>query len=402
MKIKQTDFLYDTINNYPQTKDFFIVNGVKQVENDKLVSTLGKKVRLETLIKSKKLNKELFLEEINNLIDNKEVDSTLFQAEKNESADINISGVLPCPVRIPLLEAFEKWLDETGKRDEVNFELKAASMGVDWLKDNMDEDTLSDVFLSAGFDLFFDDKYMNKYKKKNVFKDLIPFDKYNEDFDNDYISLKDPDGDYSIISVVPAVFLFNEDVLNGRKPPQTWEELISGEYDNSVSLPIGDFDLFNAILLNIYKQFGIDGVRRLGKTLLVDLHPSQMVKSHTASVNPAVTIMPYFFTKMIRFAGPMNVVWPKDGAIISPIFMLTKAKKEEKIKDIAQFFASKEVGVILSDLGLFPSTHPEVDNKIDKNRKYMWLGWDYIKENDIGSILETCMSEFDKASKEQV
>lgn len=400
MKISEKDFLYDIINKYPQTKDYFILNGVKQVENEKLLSSLGKTLRLETLIKSKKLNKDLFLEELNSVLEQKDVDSTLEESEIKKEADIKLTGILPCPVRIPLLESFEKWLEEKDKKEDIDYELKAASMGVDWLKDSMKEESLSDVFLSAGFDLFFDDKYMNQFKKKKVFKDLVNLDKYNKDFDNEYLSLKDPDGDYSIISVVPAVFLVNDDVLKDKKAPSSWEELISGDYDNSVSLPIGDFDLFNAILLNIYKRFGLEGVRRLGKTLLKSMHPSQMVKSNVGRIQPAITIMPYFFTKMAKFGGPMNAIWPKDGAIISPIFMLTKAKKADKLKEVAQFFASREVGEILSHTGLFPSTHPEVDNNIDKNNRYMWVGWDYIKNNDIGNILKTCIEEFNKSSEE--
>ncbi len=399
MIITEKDFLYDIILKYPETKEYFILNGLRQVEDEKLLSTFGKSLSLSVLIKSKKLNKSIFLEEINNLINKDQVDSSLIENEIKKNPEIKLTGILPCPVRIPLLESLEKWLDNTNRKDIVDYELKAASMGVDWLKESMNEENLSDVFLSAGFDLFFDDKYMNQFKKKKIFKDLIKLRKYNQDFDNDYISLRDPDGDYSIISVVPAVFLINDDVLKNKKIPTSWKELISGEYDNSVSLPIGDFDLFNAILLNIYKNFGLDGVKRLGKTLLKSMHPSQMVKSHTHNIQPAITIMPYFFTKMAKFGGPMNAIWPSDGAIISPIFMLTKAEKEEKLSEIANFFGSKEVGEILSHTGLFPSTNPFVDNNIPKENKYMWIGWDYIKKNDIGLILQTCLREFEKASE---
>lgn len=401
MKIKENDYLYDIVNKYPKTKEYFILNGVTQVENSNLLSSLGKTLKLETLIKSKKLNKELFLKEINEILEDDVVDTTLEEKEKNEEAKIQLTGVLPCPVRIPLVESFESWLKENNKDKIVNYDLKAASMGVDWLKDNMNENNLSDIFLSAGFDLFFDDKYMNQFKKKKIFTDYLKWDSYNKDFENDYMSLKDPNGDYSIIGVVPAVFLINDEALGDRKIPTSWEELISGDYDNSVSLPIGDFDLFNAILLNIYKDYGLDGIKRLAKTLLQSMHPSQMVKSHTSKVQPAVTIMPYFFTKMIKFGGPMNAIWPKDGAIISPIFMLSK-KDNEEISEIAQFLGSKEVGEILSHKGLFPSTNPEVDNKIEKSNTYKWVGWDYINDNDIGSILETCLDLFMKESEESV
>ncbi len=176
--------------------------------------------------------------------------------------------------------------------------------------------------------------------------------------------------------------------------PESWEELLSGDYENMVSLPIGDFDLFNAILLNIYCKYGMDAVGRLGKVLLKSMHPSEMVKSNRGSVRPAITIMPYFFTKMTGAGGPMVVVWPSDGAIVSPIFMVTKADKSDEIKEIADFFASKEVGEVLSHIGLFPSAHPEVDNHIPEENKYMWVGWDFIENNDVAEILEDCTREF--------
>ena len=401
MKINANDYLYDIVNKYPKTKDYFILNGVNQVENLSLLSSLGKTLRLETLIKSKKLNKEIFLKEINEILEDEIIDTTLEEKQKNKDAKIQITGVLPCPVRIPLVESFESWIKDNNLDKNINYDLKAASMGVDWLKDNMNENSLSDIFLSAGFDLFFDDKYMNQFKKKKIFKDYLDYDNYNKDFDNEYISLKDPNGDYSIIGVVPAVFLINDEALGGRKVPTSWKDLINGDYDNSVSLPIGDFDLFNAILLNIFKDYGLDGIKRLSKTLLQSMHPSQMVKSHTKKIQPAVTIMPYFFTKMIKFGGPMNAIWPTDGAIISPIFMLTK-KETPDVEKIAKFLGSKEVGEILSHKGLFPSTNPYVNNKVDKKNIYKWVGWDYINNNDIGKILETCLALFMKESEDKV
>ena len=107
--------------------------------------------------------------------------------------------------------------------------------------------------------------------------------------------------------------------------------------------------------------------------------------------------MPYFFTKMITGKGPMVPIWPEDGAIISPIFLLSKADKEEKVKPLVDFFASKEVGEILSNNGKFPSTNPQVDNELSEDQKFMWLGWDYINNNDIGSLITKCEKLFNEA-----
>jgi ABC-type Fe3+ transport system substrate-binding protein len=112
--------------------------------------------------------------------------------------------------------------------------------------------------------------------------------------------------------------------------------------------------------------------------------------------------MPYFFTKMVKEGGIMEAVWPEDGAIISPIFMLTKREKLNTIKPIIDLFASVSVGEILSHKGLFPSTIPEVDNKLSKNSKFQWIGWDYIYKNNIGKKIEACNDIFNKSVKKEV
>jgi hypothetical protein len=37
---------------------------------------------------------------------------------------------------------------------------------------------------------------------------------------------------------------------------------------------------------------------------------------------------------------------------------------------------------------------------ISSEHKYMWLGWDYIKNNDIGSLINKCESIFNEAVRE--
>ncbi len=104
--------------------------------------------------------------------------------------------------------------------------------------------------------------------------------------------------------------------------------------------------------------------------------------------------MPYFFTKMVKNGGPMVAVWPEDGAIISPIFMLSKKTKITQLQPIIDFFASTKVGEILAHNGLFPSVHPDVDNRISPDKKFTWLGWDYIYNNDISGLIKHCEDIF--------
>ncbi len=395
--------LYDLVSQYKGAKSFLEANDFDVT----LIDTVGKNITLKMALAARNINEALFMEQLTRALteDVLGADTTLNKKEKKADSAIDIKGVLPCPVRIPLLEGFESWLADTSgvNPDSVNYELQAASMGVEWLKDELleseDEGTLSDIFLSAGFDIFFDHNLLEKFKEQHVFADYSGINTYNMDFDNDHIKLQDPKNEYAVIGVVPAVFLINNDMLGERSMPKTWADLLKPEFAGSVSLPVGDFDLFNAILLNVYKNFGEEGVHNLKRCFWAPMHPAEMVKSHTKKHKPTVTIMPYFFTKMAKPGGPMTPIWPEDGAIISPIFMLAKKSKEESLKPFVEFFASKSVGEILSHNGRFPSVHPEVDNQDAKGNKYMWLGWDYIENNDIGALIKITTDIFEGGTK---
>lgn len=406
------DKVFDITEKYPETLDIFVVNGFDQLKNESMRKIMGKTISLEMACLTKKVNLELFEQKLVEAIEQNRfsIDDTLASPKNHEGGDIRIDGVLPCPVRIPLLEGFNKWMDENKEKFDftVDYELKSANIGVDWIREKIEkegEDSLSDLFMSAGFDLFFDKKLMGKHKANGVFEDISGLDRLNKDFDNKEIDLKDPKKQYSLICVVPAVFLVNIEELDGREAPKTWADLLKPEFENSISLPLNDFDLFNALLLSIYKDFGEEGIRKLGKSLLKSMSPAEMVKSNIkrkGSGIPTVTVMPYLFTQMVKEDSPLKPVWPEDGAIISPVFLLAKETSKERTKPFVDFFMSKEVGELLSQNGKFPSTHPEVDNGLG-DKKFKWLGWDFINDHDdIGSLIKECMELFHKAKQEEI
>lgn len=399
----ENEKIIDILNRYPETVEFFVNKGFDKLKNEKDRDVIGK-LSLNLILKTKGISIEGFSQMLDDFIElaRNSADITLNQKTKR-TMGVKVVGLLPCPVRVPLLEQFDAFVEKN--ETDIEYDLKAASHGLEWLKGTVrnveDYNELADIYLSAGFDLFFDEKLMGKFKKAGVFKSGVKYDKFNSDFENDYMSLKDPSGDYSILAVVPAVFLVNKNELNGREVPKTWADLLKPEFEKSVSLPVSDFDLFNAILLNIYKLYGDEGVKKLGKSLIQSLHPAQMVKSDRLTVNrPTVTIMPYFFTRMTKEGGTMIPVWPEDGAIISPVFMLTKAEKLKEMESLIDFLSSKAVGEILSHKGFFPSVNPEVENLTPRDKKYLWIGWDYIYNNNLQEQMHHCEDLFNKAGLE--
>lgn len=397
------DTLFDLTEKYPESIDLLVSIGFENIKDESQRNTIGRAITLENALKSKNINIDEFSDKLRETIE--ESQNIKNEIDLKNEDNIKITGLLPCPVKVQLTETFESWI-ESNKANfdyDIDYEFKAASFGIDWLQEIIESDSenlLPDVFISAGFDMFFDKDLFGKYKNEHLFSDITGIEKYNSDFENDYISLRDPDGEYSMVAVVPAVFLVNKEEIGDKKFPKSWADLLSGEFENSISLPIADFDLFNSILLHIYKNFGEEGLKNLGRAFKSNMHPSEMVKSDRKANKPEVTIMPYFFTKMTNENGPLTPVWPEDGAIISPIFMLSKAEKSEKLKPIVDFFASEGAGEILSHEGRFPSVNPKVDNRLDKENKFMWVGWDFIKEHDISKLIEKCEEIFNQASKE--
>ena len=393
-KIDVKQNLYQITEEYPAVIPVLVKQGFNQINDEAKRKSFGKQVTLKQAAELKNLNLE-------KLVDLMETEIDRNRTTNSGAGKIKLSGSLPCPVKLPLTEELEKTAAELDY--EVELDLKSASQGLEWLKDDFEDitssDELSDIFISAGFDLFFDRNLMDRFRRQDVFADATGITELNKDFSQAGVDLLDSAGDYSVLSIVPAVFLVNKEELEGREVPRSWEEILSEEFANSVSLPVSDFDLFNAILLNLYREYGTAGIQKLGRAMKKDLHPSQMVKEggRKADDQPAVTIMPYFFTRMAKRFPHMEFVWPEDGAIVSPIFMLTKKEKNEQMQPLIDLMASEKMGKILAEQGLFPSVLPEIDNGLPDNADFMWPGWDFLRNEDPGALLRELEAEFNEA-----
>ncbi len=405
---EQTDTLFSITDRYPETIAVFVSNGFPQMENPEQRDKFGKMITFDVALQLKQQNPDTFIDLLEEVISGERggIDATLAKAAAKDENGLNVVGLLPCPVRIPLLEKYNtfyaEYLENGGT--PVNTELKAASVGVDWVSKNLegvtDPKDLPDLFISAGFDLFFDKEKIGKFRDQGVFEDLVKRTVENPLFAGR--GFEDPEGIYSIIATVPAVFLVNTKELNGRPTPKSWKDLLDPMWEHSVSLPVGDFDLFNAILLNMHKHYGDEGIRALGRSMIQSMHPSQMVKSDRLTQNrPAITIMPYFFTKMTKSGGPMEAIWPEDGAIVSPVFMLAKKERKAELQPLVDFFSSYEVGDTMANLGLFPSLHGEVKNPLESGVPMMWLGWDSIRGGDLTAEIARLMDLFDDEYKNE-
>lgn len=386
---KQT--LFEITEKFPESISLFVAEGFPQMADEAKRRNFGSRITLGHALKLKGLDFEAFCSSLG-----ERIGGEAREAQAGEER-IRIKGLLPCPVRIPLEEAFEEFSQGLQSEHQLTIEteFQAASVGAGWIAEHIESITdpgdFPEIYISAGFETFFDPNGIGKFREH--FQDRSASREINQSFRG--LGLEDPEGHYTMIAVVPAVFLVNTNELGDLPMPQSWEDILRPEYEKRVSLPVGDFDLFSGILLDIGKRYGDEGLRKLGRSLSESLHPAQMVTVGSRPKPPLVTIMPYFFTRMARPGSPMQAVWPSDGAIISPIFLLTKKNDDERLQRIIDYFTSRECGEILAIKGLFPSTHPEVDNGLQPDWKFSWLGWDWISEHNIAEEIRRCERLFE-------
>ncbi len=393
----------EVLDRWPETLEVFLASGFEIFREEKRRASLGAFLTLERAARTKQYDPDNFLGLLQCRIDEQrsQPDVTM-KTTRRAGGDIQVAGLLPCPVRLPLLENFDAFIENFSARTglSVGYQLEAASVGADWIEQNIqgieDPAELPDIFVSAGFETFFDRRTIGRFKEQGVFIDVTA-DAVNGDFAD--LDLRDPQRDYSMLAAVPAVFMVNHAERGDLPVPRRWSDLLRPELERKVALPVGDFDLFNAILLALHKEHGDAGIEQLGRCMLKSMHPSQMVKNakRVAEEKPFVTIMPYFFTKMAGMVDSLEIIWPEDGAIVSPIFMLTKRASLDGVRPIAEFMAGREVGEILAHKGLFPSLHPEVDNRLNFDHPWKWIGWDYIYRHDIGALIRQTNQRFETA-----
>lgn len=354
---------------YPDILDILVDFGYDKLANQDFFQRIGKTLTLKTLCQTGKGN----LDEILQVLE-----------QRSTVKPLQIRGILPCPIRLPLLDKIEEFISQNNLT--IDYTLPAASQGLDWLiEESKDPTALADIYLSAGFQLFFDPKAMGNYVKEGTFATYSH--SYADDFHNAEFSMKDPKNIYTVLGVVPAIFLVNKTLLGDQAPPKSWKDLCSPLYEKSIAVPMKDLDLFNAVLLGIYSKYGEESVKLFGKNMVKDMHPAEMVKNASANPTPLISIAPYFFASMLSPEDELFPIWPEDGAIVSPIFLLCQEKSYEKGKPFLDFLSSQEMGTLFSFHGGFPSTVKGVDNHLSPQQKFLFCGFDFLYEHDIESLL---------------
>ncbi len=368
--------VYDLLNENADLQPFLISIGFEKFKDLEDIKALTKIMTLRKILNARGIAVDDFLERYQQFGGITEQSPQI----AIEDADIVIKGALPCPVKDKIMAAY----DDNFKNSDLKIynHFQSASMGLDFVEEGaVTFQQLPDVFISPGFKFpFFDEHVKSLYNRTNFETDLFDYNPVFQPF-------KDPAGVFQLAGGVPCVFLVNKTGHADGNCPMTWAELVDPAVDVELTLPMGDLDIVNAVLLTIHSQYGESGVDALLAKCTRNMHPSQMVKTMLQNkVKTSINIIPYFFGVMAERNGNVKVIWPQDGAILSPIFMAFKKRQDQKLKPLIDFFSSVPFAESMYADGKFPSSLAAIDNHLPGDFK--WVGWDYIYNNNLSELMK--------------
>lgn len=403
-KISLTMKVGEILEEYPETLEVFKANGFAADKKEDLLEELGPQLMLKTALKVKELNGDLFLHMLEEKIKEKQA-SLLFQDE-NAMRRLNFLGYTYCPLKQTFKDSFEeilkKYLAETGN-NSFQYCVPSGCGGEDtydniWQVEKIED--FPDILVSAGFDDFFRQGFVDRLVKKGYFKS-----KNYSEMNSDFVSLgyEDPDGWYSPYAAAPLVWLVDHKKLGSLPKPKEWKDLLNPIYKDNIVVGSCHDEVHEDVLLYFYKEYGDEGVRKLAANVKGGLHGAQMAKlaGSNRPQGAAIYLIPWLFAKSCPRTEVTEIIWPEDGAIIVPMYLLIKEGKDKEFATFLDFVMGTDYGQKSAD-NCFPVLNPQVDNKLPNKAGFKWLGWDYIKSHPMEELIDHVVNIFNQSLDKQV
>ncbi|EKQ52346.1 MULTISPECIES: ABC transporter substrate-binding protein [unclassified Clostridium] len=302
-----------------------------------------------------------------------------------DKSEYDVLGLLPCAVKVPLEIGFDDMIDELGSKCDFKYLLEGnANYDVMWMDESShvpQKEELPKIIISAGVNSFYRKDFRAKAIEEKYFKEVEKEGTNKND-------LSDDDGNYYIMALNYLVMIVDLTKLNNRNIPKSLGELLDGPFKKEVAIRGKKGKYCETTLLAIYKDYGIEGIMKLKELIGYGGHPAEIVKNAGKGIenSPTVSLVPYFYANLLKNNKNVQIVWPEEGAIVSPVTLLVQSEISNNLESVVNYFTSEEVRNICKKASL---PHPDDYLKYlsENNYKLNWIGWDFIKNNDINKLL---------------
>lgn len=246
-------------------------------------------------------------------------------------------GRIPCVVKLPLESLIESQWPRSLSRG-CRFEPVEA---------NEDFEPQADLLIGTGYDRLrhYDELLGSEYRNPIPEAVLHPC----------FQASRDPRGRFAVLGCIALILAVDTTKLAGRPMPESWRDVLDPMWEKSVLYPEDESFLENTILPQMATLEVPGGTDQLRRNLLRGVHPSQMQRRGGLCEDAALFIMPYFFAELKSAEEGVALVWPKEGAIASPVFMTAKHPLSVRAQELLHRIQEPDFSRALSAQGRFPS-----------------------------------------------
>lgn len=384
IKIDLDTKVSEIICRYPETRGVFMTSGLGVLAGEEGMRVLSPFLTLGTALRSRFINADQFMGMIEAAVEK----APALEAPGLESlasqGDLTLLGLMPCGLKMPFSRAFTSFIAgmEQGGGPSIQYAVEGnlnQELSYYSYVDTIEKaEELPDIIVSADFNTFYSHRFYNRFVASGKMTGY-----WEGEVSKNYAAsgISDPRGEYTILCINPLVIVVNLDQLKGRVLPQTWEDVLDPVWEDSLVIRGGENFFCHAVLLPIFQQFGASGLERLARSLSMGLHPSQMVNRIDKNMDGALYVMPEFFARRVRHQDRIQVVWPEDGALASPVTLQVKPERRDALKPVLDYLTGKELAAVLAQAG-FPVPRADVMAEV-QTRPLRWLGWEYLRQKDL-------------------
>ena len=305
------------------------------------------------------------------------------EAENGLKRSLDYLGYAPCPIRADirrrLHRRFEaerlrtglepKWFMPTGCADPDPYEEIWGSDDEAGMPALISEGGIADILRPA---------FVRRWVDTGVYGPLPSTPKLRAEFEE--AGMRDPAGVYHIYGVFSQVILVDLKRLGDRPLPSTWADLLDPVYRKDVIIGGEEGDISDVVLFNFHKEFGEPGLEALGRNVRDFWNSAQMART-AGTENPkgaALYVVPWFFASGNPHKERTRIVWPADGVLSMPLFLIGKPQSTPAARLAFDFFTGPECAAFMAQVHFPPSldfgaSTPALPGKLK------WLGWDYLR-----------------------
>ena len=204
--------------------------------------------------------------------------------------------------------------------------------------------------------------------------------------------LVDPLGQLHVYGAVPELILVDLKRLGDRPLPRTWADVLHPRFRHDVILSGEPGEIHESLVHCLSLDHGEAGMAALGANVRDFFHPAEMAKM-AGSANPkgaALYILPNFFAKSCPHREAVKVVWPEEGAYLNPLYLFRKRDAGTAVALVQDYLCGTDWSAHLAKVGFVPARAdaPALPGKL------RWVGWAYVRSNDLTSVAATMNAAF--------